>query len=140
MKVLLVRGNPRKSGFTQYLVDLFAGGLRDAGAQITDVDLASEPHALKPCLGCYHCWVTKPGECIHHDAMDELVPTLLEADVLVCATPVYYFAMSSQLKIFFERLFPLSAGGMEWSRMGLLRNRMRVPARNTWPRSRGAGI
>ncbi|HPA20820.1 MAG TPA: NAD(P)H-dependent oxidoreductase [Verrucomicrobiae bacterium] len=129
MKVLLVRGNPRKSGFTQYLVDLFASGLRDAGAQVTDVDLTTESHALKPCLGCYHCWLIKPGECIHHDPMEELLPALLAADVLVCATPVYYFAMSSQLKNFFERTFPLTAEGLERSRMGMLRNRLREPAK-----------
>ena len=129
MKVLLVRGNPRKNGFTQYLVNLFATGLREAGASVTDVDLAAEEYALKPCLGCYHCWLVKPGECIHHDPMEKLLPVILEADVMVCATPVYYFAMSSPLKNFFERTFPLTGEGLETSRMGILRNRLREPAR-----------
>jgi multimeric flavodoxin WrbA/putative sterol carrier protein len=129
MKVLLVRGNPRKNGFTQYLVNLFANGLREAGAQVTDVDITSDAYALKPCLGCYYCWLVKPGQCVHHDPMEQLLPKILEADVLVCATPVYYFGMSSYLKNFFERTFPLTSEGLEPSRMGGLRNRLREPAR-----------
>ena len=131
MNVLLVRGNPRKNGFTQYLVNLFAAGLSDAGAKVTDVDLTSEEQSLKPCLGCFHCWLIKPGECIHHDPMEQLLPAILEADVLVCATPVYYFAMSSHLKNFFERTFPLTTTGVETSKMGILRNRLREPAKWT---------
>jgi multimeric flavodoxin WrbA/putative sterol carrier protein len=129
MKVLLVRGNPRKNGFTQYLVNLFATGLREAGAAVSDVDLTAEEQALKPCLGCYHCWLVTPGQCVHHDPMEQLLPVILEADVLVCATPVFYFAMSSYLKIFFERTFPLATHGLETSRMGIFRNRLREPAR-----------
>ncbi|MFM2295928.1 MAG: hypothetical protein RLZZ350_2341 [Verrucomicrobiota bacterium] len=131
MKVLLVRGNPRKNGFTQYLTNRFADGARAAGATITDVDITAEVHALKPCLGCYYCWLVKPGECVHHDPMEKLLPEILAADLLVCATPVYYFGMSSQLKNFFERTFPLSMGGLETSRMGILRNRMREPGQWT---------
>jgi len=129
MKVLLVRGNPRKNGFTQYLVNLFANGLREAGAEVTDVDLTAEAYSLKPCLGCYYCWLVKPGQCVHHDPMEQLLPVILEAEVLVCATPVYYFAMSSQLKNFFERTFPLTGEGLETSKMGILRNRLREPAK-----------
>jgi multimeric flavodoxin WrbA len=129
MKVLLVRGNPRKNGFTQFLVNLFATGLREAGAEVSDVDLTTEEYSLKPCLGCYYCWLIKPGQCVHHDPMEKLLPVILAADVLVCATPVYYFSMSSQLKNFWERTFPLTTEGLETSRMGILRNRLREPAR-----------
>jgi len=129
MKVLLVRGNPRTNGFTHFLVNLFLAGLREAGAHVTDVDLTTEEYALKPCLGCYYCWLVTPGLCVHHDPMQRLLPVILEADVLVCATPVYYFAMSSYLKTFFERTFPLVTHGLERSRMGIMRNRLREPAR-----------
>jgi len=129
MKVLLLRSNPRKNGFTQYLLNLFAGGLHEAGAQVTDVDLAAEEQSLKPCLGCYYCWLVKPGQCVHHDPMEQLLPLVLDADVLVCATPVYYFAMSSSLKVFFERTLPLVGPGLEWSKLGIYRNRLREPAK-----------
>jgi len=131
MKILLLRGNPRKNGFTEYLVNLFASGAREAGAQVTDVDLTAGEQALKPCLGCYYCWLVKPGECVHRDPMEQMLPAILDADVLVCATPVYYFAMSSYLKVFFERTLPLVGPGLEWSQMGIFRNRLREPAK--WP-------
>jgi hypothetical protein len=60
--------------------------------------------------------------------MEKLLPVLLQADVFVCVTPVYYFAMSSYLKTFFERTFPLTTSGLETSREGNLRNRLRDPA------------
>jgi len=125
MKLLWVRGNPRKNGFTQYLTELFLSGAREAGAQVQDIDLASLK--IEPCLGCYYCWLTKPGQCIHHDPMEGLLPQILASEVLVCATPVYYFAMSSYLKNFFERTFPLTTEGLETSGLGLLRNQLRYP-------------
>lgn len=134
----MVRANPRKNGFTQYLVNLFAAGLREANAEVTDIDLANDQYALQPCLGCYYCWLAKPGECVHQDPMAGLLPVILDADVLVCATPVYYFAMSSQLKRFFERTFPLTAEGFEVSRKGMLRNRLRDPAK--WANKRFISI
>lgn len=131
MKVMIVRGNPRKNGFTQFLMNLFAAGVREAGAKLTDVDITAEKFALKPCLGCYHCWLVKPGQCVLHDPMEKLLPVILEADVLVCATPVYYFGISNYLKTFFERTFPLTTEGLEISKMGILRNRLREPAKWT---------
>jgi multimeric flavodoxin WrbA len=107
-------------------------------AQVTDVDITTEEYSLKPCLGCYHCWLAKPGHCVHHDPMEKLFGVILEADVLVCATPVYYFAMSSYLKNFFERTIPLTTVGLEPSRMGILRNRMREP--DKWPNKKFISI
>jgi multimeric flavodoxin WrbA/putative sterol carrier protein len=138
MKVMLVRGNPRKNGFTQYLTNLFLQGLREVGATVTDVDITTEQYSLRPCLGCYHCWLAKPGQCVHHDPMEKLFDVILQADVLVCATPVYYFAMSSYLKNFFERTIPLTTTGLEPSKMGILRNRMREPEK--WPKKKFVSI
>lgn len=127
MKVLLLRGNPRKIGYTQRLADLVLQGVREAGAAVTDVDLTARE--ILPCLGCFHCWLAAPGQCVHPDAMDGLLEQVLAADVLVCATPIYYFSMSSSLKMFFERTFPLAKQGFVPSGRGLLRNSVRYPDR-----------
>jgi NAD(P)H-dependent FMN reductase/putative sterol carrier protein len=127
MKVLLLRGNPRPNGYTQRLADLFLRGLREAGATVTDVDLCSQN--ILPCLGCFHCWVVTPGQCVHPDAMEGLLEQVLDADVLVCATPIYYFSMSSVMKMFFERTFPLAKPGTVPSGLGLSRNSIRYPER-----------
>lgn len=127
MKVLLVRANPRKTGYTQRLIELFLQGLRQTPAEVTDVEL-TERHIL-PCLGCFHCWFVTPGQCVHSDDMGTLLEEILAADVLVCATPLYYYSMSSALKMFFERTFPLTMGGMTGSARGGLRNQTRYPER-----------
>jgi multimeric flavodoxin WrbA len=125
MKVLLLRANPRKTGYTQRLADLFAQGLREAGAEVADVDLTGL--TITPCEGCYHCWLATPGQCVHHDDMAGLLEQVLAADVLVCATPIYYYSMNSCLKSFFERTFPLAKPGLVSSARGSTRNSTRYP-------------
>ena len=127
MKVLFLRANPRKTGYTQRLADLFVRGLREAGATVTDVDLTSQN--ILPCLGCYHCWLITPGQCVHSDDMSALLERILDADVIVCATPLYYYSMSSSLKVFFERTLPLTQEGLQPSARGMVRNNTRHPER-----------
>ena len=123
MKVLLLRANPRKIGYTQRLVDLFLQGLRQTSAQITDVDLTEKN--IFPCQGCFHCRLITPGQCMHSDDMTVLLDEFVAARVIVCATPLYYFSMSSTLKMFFERTFPLTMEGLTRSGRGGLRNNIR---------------
>lgn len=127
MRVLLLRANPRKTGYTQRLTDLFLAGLQQGAAQVEDVDLTAR--RIEPCLGCYSCWTTTPGECVHRDDMQELRDQFLAADVIVCATPLYYYAMSSYLKCFWERTMPLTRHGLEKTAAGLMRNNIRYPDR-----------
>jgi len=127
MKVLLLRANPRKTGYTQRLADLFLRGLCEVHAVVTDVDVTLLN--LAPCLGCFHCWLATPGQCVHSDAMSEQLELILRSDVLVCATPIYYYSMSSCLKAYFERTFPLAQPGLVPSGRGLTRNRLRYPER-----------
>lgn len=127
MNVMVVRGNPRKKGYTQHLTDLFVEGLREGGAGVDDIDLASR--TINPCVGCYRCWTESPGRCFFRDDMDDLLPRLLECDVLVCATPLYFYGMSSSMRTFVERTLPLTREGFETTPGGLVRNRTRYPRR-----------
>lgn len=127
MKVLLLRANPRVSGHTQKIGDWFLQGLRESGAQIVDVNVAHRN--IAPCNGCFHCWLANPGHCIHQDDMAGLLEEILTADVLVCATPIYHFSMSSAMKTFFERTFPLLAPCVTVSKSGFPRNSIRHPQR-----------
>jgi len=123
--VLLLRANPRHTGYTQRVTDLFLQGLRDARARVTDVDVTALN--LASCLGCYDCWLVTPGQCVHGDAMAGQLELILAADVIVCATPLYYYSMSSYLKAYFERTFPLAAPGLVPSGLGYSRNSTRYP-------------
>ncbi|MDO4426227.1 MAG: flavodoxin family protein, partial [Planctomycetia bacterium] len=57
------------------------------------------------CQGCYAC--TKTGKCFQNDGMNELAEKVRQADVLVLATPVYFYTMSGQMKVFIDRLVPV---------------------------------
>jgi multimeric flavodoxin WrbA len=130
MKILLLAGNPRKNGYTQHLTDLFVKGVADAGAELIHRDLAAAD--IKPCIGCYSCWVTSPGQCIFHDDMDRLIQDFLAADIVMCATPLNSFSISTCLKNFFDRTLPLAQPHFENSPRGLVRNSLRFPER--WPK------
>jgi multimeric flavodoxin WrbA len=124
VKILLLRSNPRKNGFTDTLLQLFVKGLNET-CQLIDYDLTKSN--IKPCLGCFHCWTNTPGVCIQKDAMKELLDYFLSADILILASPLYAFSVSSYCKIFLERTLPLLAPGVEKNEDGTDRNLLRFP-------------
>lgn len=126
MNILLLRSNPRKSGFTQKLVDLFAKGVSE-NASLTDIDLTRKD--LNPCKGCFNCWTATPGVCVQNDSMKELLENFLATDILVIASPLYAFAVSSYCKMFLERTLPLLAPGVVQNPNGVDRNFLRYPER-----------
>jgi len=106
-KVLVLLGSPRKKGNSAILADRIAKGAKAAGAKVETVFL----HGLKiaPCNSCYACQKKGSKGCAIKDAMQDLYPKLLAADAWVIASPVYWFTMSAQTKIFMDRCFALLA-------------------------------
>jgi multimeric flavodoxin WrbA len=127
MRIMVLRSNPRKDGYTQLITDLVVQGANEAGAEIEDIDLLQKK--IHQCRGCYHCWTEIPGTCIHNDDMAGLLESILAADILLCSTPLYNYTMSSSMKIFFERILPLMKPGFEKNPKGLLRNYLRYPGK-----------
>ncbi len=127
MRLLVVRSNPRKGGRTQHFTDLFVQGARAAGAEVRDVDLTER--TIHPCRGCYQCWVVTPGQCFFQDDMQELLKDFIDADVVVCSTPLYYYSSSSCMQRFLERTLPLTEAGLDKTVGGLSRNRTRYPGK-----------
>jgi multimeric flavodoxin WrbA/putative sterol carrier protein len=130
MNVLLLRAYPRKNGYTHQLTDLFVKGVKEGGATLVDRDIASAD--IKPCIGCYRCWITSPGKCFYNDDMVTLQEDLLQADIIVCATPLNSFSVSSSLKALLDRTLPLTMPSFEVSPRGSVRNKLRFPER--WPK------
>ena len=108
-KVLVLLGSPRKKGNSAILADRIAKGAKAAGAKVETVFL----HGLKiaPCNSCYACQKEGSKGCAIKDAMQDLYPKLLAADAWVIASPVYWFTMSAQTKLFMDRCFALLAYG-----------------------------
>lgn len=99
-KVLIISSSPRKDGNSEQLCRQFYQGAVEAGHSCELVALRDKK--INYCLGCYAC--TKLGHCFQKDDMNELAAKMQEADVIVFATPVYFYSMSGQLKVFIDRL------------------------------------
>lgn len=123
-KLLFLRANPRKTGFSEKLFNLFIEGAEEF-VDVVDIDLTKV--ALSPCLGCYHCWTNTPGTCVQHDSMGPIIEHFKTADLMVVATPLYAFGVSSYCKMFLERTFPLLAPGIVLNERNIELNKLRYP-------------
>lgn len=113
MKITVLQGSPHKNGSSNLLSKEFIKGATEAGHSVTVLDTAHMN--MHPCLGCGHC--SMDGECVHKDDNILIRDTLLESDMAVLVTPIYYFGMSAQLKTVIDRFYSyttkLSAKGLK---------------------------
>ena len=100
-KILIIQGGGRPKGNTAQLVDAFARGAEDAGHQVEIISLLKDE--VKGCLGCNACRYGKP--CVQKDSFNDMVPKMKEADLLVFASPLYFWTISSRIKAFVERFY-----------------------------------
>ena len=98
-KVLIISSTPRKGGNRDNLCDAFAEGAKEAGNEVEKVRIADLK--IGYCTGCYAC--QKLHKCCQQDDANELVEKMLSADVIVLATPVYFYSMDAQLKALIDR-------------------------------------
>ena len=105
MNILILQASPNLKGSTAILADEFARGAREAGHAVTRVDV--DRLDIAPCTGCVACGYE--GPCVQHDDMDGLRRQILAADMLVLATPLYYYGMAAQLKCVIDRFCSANA-------------------------------
>lgn len=118
MKILALNSSPRKKNSnTDRLLNPFLEGVQEQGGTYEKVYLQGKD--IKPCLGCFNCWLKTPGKCIQKDDMSNMINLLVETDVLVCATPLYVCGMSAQLKTFFDRFIPIALPFIELNEDGI---------------------
>lgn len=99
-KVLILSGSPRKGGNSDILCDEFARGAQEAGNEVEKIRV--EDKKIHPCSACYYCR-DHGGECVHKDNMAEVLQKMIDADVLVLASPVYFYSIDAQLKAVIDR-------------------------------------
>lgn len=99
-KVLILSASPRKGGNSDLLCDQFMLGAREAGHQVEKIRV--HDRNIKFCLGCMSCQ-KNGGKCVQKDDMAEILPKIIEADVLVMATPIYFYSVNAQLKVLIDR-------------------------------------
>ena len=98
--ILILSGSPRKGGNSDTLCDQFMSGAQEAGHNVEKIWVQGEK--IAPCLGCGHCQ-SHAGVCVQKDAMAEILQKMVDTDVLVLASPVYFYSVSAQIKALIDR-------------------------------------
>lgn len=104
MKIVVLTGSPRRNGNTNHLAGQFIMGAEEAGHEVYHFDCTQRK--VSPCIACNSCGMN--GQCIFSDDFEELRPHLVAANMVVFATPMYYFGFSSQLKAVIDRFYALN--------------------------------
>ncbi len=106
-QVVVILGSPRKKGNSSTLAARISRGAKSAGAEVETLFL--QGLKISPCRGCDTCQKDDSKGCAIKDDMQEIYPKLIKADAWVIASPVYWFTMSAQTKIFMDRCYALPA-------------------------------
>jgi len=98
-KILILSSTPRKNGNSGILCERFAEGALEAGHSVEKVVLREK--TIHPCTGCYAC--ARNGKCAQNDDMAAILDSMVSADAIVMATPVYFYTMCAQMKAVIDR-------------------------------------
>ena len=99
MKVLGILGSPRVGGNSDILLDQALAGAKDAGAEVEKIILCQKK--ISGCLNCDKC--NETGVCAIKDDMTEIHKKILEAGAIIHSCPVYFWAMTAQMKAYLDR-------------------------------------
>lgn len=107
MKVVILHGSPRRKGNTAQLVERYMEGLNHHEEPV-DISYYDVSHmSIKGCTSCYACQSGKGNPCAISDDMHAIYDALVPADVLVMASPVFYYSITAQLKAALDRTFAI---------------------------------
>lgn len=101
MKIVVLTGSPHKNGTSNTLADAFIKGAEERGHTVTRFDTATLN--IHYCIGCDHCGMN--GPCIFNDDMPKILDTIIDSDMIVFVTPIYYFGFSAQIKTAIDRFY-----------------------------------
>ena len=106
-KILILMGSPKKNGNTATLSEWFAEGARAKGAKVETVYTAYLKYKSTGCTSCRACQRSKKYECVINDDARKVLIKMISADVIVMASPLYFYTVSAQLKLVMDRMFSL---------------------------------
>ena len=101
-KAIIISSSPRRGGNSDTLCDRFMQGAMEAGHHAEKIFLRD--HKIEYCVACDYC--ADHPKCSQKDDMEKILEKLVEADVIVFATPVYFYSMDAQMKTFIDRTTP----------------------------------
>lgn len=103
MNIVAINGSPRSNGNTAAMVNAFADEAIAAGHKVSVVQIGNKD--IRGCKNCDACRRTLNGNCVQPDDMQEIYPLLRECEMLVIASPIYYYSMTGQTHCFIERCY-----------------------------------
>ena len=119
MKIVVVNGSPRAKGNTEMLAEAFLRGAREAGHEGSLINLREKK--IAGCLGCQYCF-SHDGVCAQKDGMEDILAELDRADMLVLASPIYWFDVTAQTKAVIDRLLNSGSDGVYEAVLTMYRN------------------
>lgn len=102
MKIAILNGSPRKEN-TSAMVAAFMEGAKAAGHEVEEYQVGKMN--IAGCRGCEYCHNKGNGVCIQKDDLEKIMPAYKEADMIVFASPIYYFTMTAQIEAAIQRVF-----------------------------------
>lgn len=102
MKIAILQGSPKQDN-TEAMAQAFREGAETAGHEVEILHVGRMK--IAGCLGCEYCHTKGAGECIQKDDMEKLMPAYKEADLIVFASPIYYFTMTAQIEAAIQRVY-----------------------------------
>ncbi len=115
--IIVITGSPRVRGNSDSLAEAFIEGAKESGNNIVRFDAGRM--YIRGCNDCRYCF-SNDGECVIRDDMQEIYPALYEADILVLASPVYWYGLTAQIKAMIDRMFAGSTRPYPIKSVGLL--------------------
>ena len=107
-KIVFIHGGPRKKGNTRAAAKIAIDAAKEQGAEVIEIDVTTLSFKEPGCISCYKCQNSDEYRCALNDEVAEKVAGLPEYDVIVLATPLYWWSYTAQLKIFIDRMYSLS--------------------------------
>lgn len=105
MKILILNGSPRPNGNTAHLINGFQQAAEENNHEVQTLNLSQMK--IKPCIGCSVCRNEGNGKCVFQDDMNLLIEKANSADLIVFASPVYYWGFSGQLQSAISRFYSI---------------------------------
>ena len=104
MKIAILNGSP-KVGNTAAMVNAFAEGAKEAGHEVEILHVGKMK--INGCLACEYCHTKGEGKCVQKDDMEKVMPAYKDADMVVFASPIYYFDVTAQLSAAIQRVYAI---------------------------------
>ena len=102
MRIAVFNGSPRKEN-TYAMIQAFREGAEAAGHEVEEYHVGKMK--IAGCMGCMYCKTKGEGVCIQKDDLEKIMPAYKEADMIVFASPIYYFTMTAQIEAAIQRVF-----------------------------------